>query len=83
MRGGEGSEEFGGGRTVQGCGGRDAGNDEENASKIGVAVEEKFRGSDGEEREGAQGCKGEGPVVKLRSAVFSRAKRECRETCLE
>ncbi len=41
---------------MEGCGGRDAGN-EENASKTGVAVEERFRGSDGEERDGAQGCK--------------------------
>ena len=47
-----------------GCGGRDAGNDEENASKGGVTVEERFRGLDEEERDGAQGCKGEGPVMK-------------------
>jgi hypothetical protein len=28
---------------VEGCGGRDAGNDEENPSKEGVAVEERLR----------------------------------------
>jgi hypothetical protein len=47
-----------------GCGGRDEGNDEENGSRRSVALEERFGGLEEEERDGAQGWKGEGPVLK-------------------
>lgn len=47
-----------------GFGGRDTGNDEENALKGGITVEERFSRLDEEERDGAQRCKGKGPVMK-------------------
>ncbi|PMD14827.1 hypothetical protein NA56DRAFT_754481 [Hyaloscypha hepaticicola] len=56
--------ESGGDRTVGGFGGRDTGNDEENALKGGITVEERFSRLDEEERDGAQRCKGKGPVMK-------------------